>query len=247
MRSTGGSSARFRKSTRLPPCPPAVSLSRKYAASSCFIPMPANTTAKFSAPASLDWVAICTASALWGRPLPEKIGSFCPRIRVSSTSIDETPVEMKSLGYSLPIGFIAAPPTGRRTPPSTGPQSSSGSPSPEKVLPSMAGDRAISSSRPVNRTDVPAGESPSVPANTCTSVAFSLTRTTRPVREVPSCERTSTISSYPAWGIPPSIRNGPEMLFTPTYSVLIRASRSRSRESQGARGQSPSCVSPAAS
>ncbi len=37
---------------------------------------------------------ICAASWSWGRPFPEKIGSFCPRIRVVRPSMAEIPVWM---------------------------------------------------------------------------------------------------------------------------------------------------------
>ncbi len=109
--------------------------------------------------------------------------------------MDDMPVEMKSRGYSLAMGLMADPFTARRTPPSTGPHPSLGSPSPEKVRPRSDGDREISSSRPRKRTAVEDGASPSVPEKTCTRVEFRSTRTTLPLRTPPSGESTSTISS----------------------------------------------------
>ena len=67
--------------------------------SSKVMPMAANTTAKLDSPSStLAWRAIWAASAEWGRPEPEKMGSFCPRTRVFRPSMVDTPVWMNSLG-----------------------------------------------------------------------------------------------------------------------------------------------------
>ena len=86
--------------------------------SSKVMPMAAKTTAKLDAPAPLSagrmaasslWEdagpsstlacrAIWAARAAWGRPEPEKIGSFWPRTRVFSPSMVEMPVWINSLG-----------------------------------------------------------------------------------------------------------------------------------------------------
>ena len=47
-----------------------------------------------SVPDSRACRTIWTASLLWLMPLPEKIGSFWPRMRVASPSIVEMPVLM---------------------------------------------------------------------------------------------------------------------------------------------------------
>ncbi len=61
--------------------------------------MAANTTTKRdSSPSSFDWRTICAASLLWGRPEPEKMGSFCPRTRELRPSMAEMPVWMNSRG-----------------------------------------------------------------------------------------------------------------------------------------------------
>ena len=71
----------------------------KNSASSKVIPMAPKTTANFSSPRrTLACLAIWAAMREWGRPEPEKMGSFCPRERVLSPSIDEMPVWIKSLG-----------------------------------------------------------------------------------------------------------------------------------------------------
>ena len=72
----------------------------KYSDSSKVMPMAAKTTAKLEAesPSTLAWRAIWAASWAWGRPLPEKMGSFCPRTRVFSPSMELTPVWINSLG-----------------------------------------------------------------------------------------------------------------------------------------------------
>ena len=63
-------------------------------ATSYLTPIAANTTANFSS-LSPPREACCTiwaASWSWGRPFPEKIGSFWPRIRVVRPSMAEIPV-----------------------------------------------------------------------------------------------------------------------------------------------------------
>ena len=42
--------------------------------------------------ATFACLTICTAKRSCGKPEPEKIGNFCPRINVARQSIDEIPV-----------------------------------------------------------------------------------------------------------------------------------------------------------
>ena len=99
IRSTAGSLARFVKRTVRSMAPVRRNSWTKYSDSSKVMPMAANTTAKVSlSPRTRAWRAICAASAAWGRPEPEKIGSFWPRTRVFSPSIVDTPVWMNSAG-----------------------------------------------------------------------------------------------------------------------------------------------------
>ena len=63
------------------------------------MPMPAKTMANWtSPPLTFACLMIWAASLLWGSPLPENMGNFCPRIRVFMPSMAEMPVCMKSLG-----------------------------------------------------------------------------------------------------------------------------------------------------
>ena len=93
-RSTTGSFARFRYITTWSDTPLSSKVRRKNSATSYFTPIAAKTMANFSSlllPKDAC-CTICAASWSWGRPFPEKIGSFCPRIRVVRPSIAEIPV-----------------------------------------------------------------------------------------------------------------------------------------------------------
>ena len=71
----------------------------KNRATSYLTPMAANTMTNGSSEVRIfAWRMICAASLLWGRPLPEKMGSFWPRMRVFIPSMQEIPVWMKSFG-----------------------------------------------------------------------------------------------------------------------------------------------------
>ena len=93
-RSTTGSFARFRNMTTWSAAPLSSKVRRKNSATSYLTPIAAKTMAKSSSESSPREACctICAASLSWGRPFPEKIGSFCPRIRVVSPSIAEIPV-----------------------------------------------------------------------------------------------------------------------------------------------------------
>ena len=100
MRSTAGSLARLENMTVRSMAPVRLNSLTKNSDSSKVMPMAANTTANLevSSPSTLACRAICAARLAWGRPEPEKMGSFCPRTRVFSPSMVETPVWMNSLG-----------------------------------------------------------------------------------------------------------------------------------------------------
>ena len=101
IRSITGSSARLMNSTARSMAPVRRKSSMKKLASSKVMPIAANTTANGSSPCSVRaWRAICAASSEWGKPDPEKIGSFWPRTRVRLPSIAEMPVWMNSSGKS---------------------------------------------------------------------------------------------------------------------------------------------------
>ena len=95
-RSTTGSLARFRNIATWFATPLSSKVLRKKSATSCLTPIAANTMAKSSLvpPPREACFTICAASWSCGRPLPEKIGSFCPRISVVSPSIAEIPVRI---------------------------------------------------------------------------------------------------------------------------------------------------------
>jgi len=100
--STAGSSARFKKSTTLSKAPERSKSFLKNLASSAVMPIAQNITANSSSsPSTFAWRAICAATRLWGSPLPEKRGSFCPLTRVFIPSMTLIPVWMNSLGYCL--------------------------------------------------------------------------------------------------------------------------------------------------
>ncbi len=99
IRSTAGSFARLTKTTVLSIAPESRKLCMKKLASSYVMPMAAKTTAKGSfVPMTFACLAICAASLACGRPLAEKIGSFCPRTSVLSPSMAEMPVWINSCG-----------------------------------------------------------------------------------------------------------------------------------------------------
>jgi len=101
-RSTAGSSARFRNRTTFSRAPERSKSFLKNLASSAVIPIAQNITANSSSfPSTFAWRAICAAQRLWGSPLPEKRGSFCPLTRVFIPSIVLIPVWMNSRGYCL--------------------------------------------------------------------------------------------------------------------------------------------------
>ena len=110
--STTGSLARFRYITTWSDTPLSSKVRRKNSATSILYTHCRKDNGKvLIIVASKE--ACCTiwaASWSWGSPLPEKIGSFCPRIRVcQSVNGREIPVWIKFLGYSLVTGFSGRP------------------------------------------------------------------------------------------------------------------------------------------
>ena len=88
-----GSEARFRNMTTRWRAPASSKFRRKNSAVSFLTPMAAKTMANSpSSPATWAWRTIWAANSLWAMPAPEKIGSFCPRIRVAVPSMAEMPV-----------------------------------------------------------------------------------------------------------------------------------------------------------
>ena len=99
-------------------------------------------------------------------PEPENIGSFCPLTSVSIPSITETPVWMKSFGYSLCSGFIGAPLISKNESATGSGKPSFALPKPSKTLPSTCSDTGISITFPTNFAFVPDTERPVVPSKT---------------------------------------------------------------------------------
>ncbi|OQC73152.1 MAG: hypothetical protein BWX45_00652 [Deltaproteobacteria bacterium ADurb.Bin002] len=92
-RSMEGESARLKKMAECVSTPDSSSESMKNRATSNLTPMAAKMTVNSSSAVRiLACLAICAAIRLCGMPLPEKIGSFCPRISVFIPSIAEMPV-----------------------------------------------------------------------------------------------------------------------------------------------------------
>ena len=76
----------------------------KNRATSYLTPMAAKTMTNGSSEVRIfDWRTICAASLLCGRPLPEKIGSFCPRMRVFIPSMQEMPGLDEVLGIGARV------------------------------------------------------------------------------------------------------------------------------------------------
>ena len=91
-----GSDERFKNIVTRDSAPDSSKLRRKYSATSLVTPMAQNTTPKLAPSSSLSLACrtICAASLLWLMPLPEKMGSFWPRISVIRLSMEEIPVRM---------------------------------------------------------------------------------------------------------------------------------------------------------
>ena len=172
--SRDGSSARERNIATLSRTPVSSKESMKYFATSYLTPIAANTIAKSDLPPrTLAWRTIWAASWLCSIPFPEKIGSFCPWIRVIMPSITEIPVWMKSLGYSRAVGFIGVPLTSRSSEDAGTAAPSRLFPSPFMTRPSIFSETPSVRGSPRKCIFVPGRESPSVPSKHCTHTASS--------------------------------------------------------------------------
>ncbi len=169
--STTGSLAKFKNMTTLSKTPLFLKLCLKYSATSYLTPIAAKTTAKFSFSPSviLACRTICTASLLCGRPLPEKTGSFCPRIRVVRPSIEDMPVCIKFLGYCRITGLMGSPFTSLLFSGNSSPSPSTGLPIPSSTLPNSSIERGIFRGLPRSLECVFSSETPLVPSNICTT------------------------------------------------------------------------------
>src|SRR3990170_2694800 len=220
-RSTAGSSARFRNRTARFSAPVRSKSFMDTRASSCVIPIAANTTPKGSwLPSACAWRAIWSATSLCGRPAPENSGSFCPRTSVLSPSIVEMPVWMNSAGCSREYGLIAAPVISTRFCGTIGGPPSIGSPDPLRIRPSMSRDTFSLIVSPRNFT-VDWRSIPAVPSNTwTTTMSFEVSRTW-PRFRVPSGRPTSTSSPYPTHSVFSTNRSGPAISRIVRYSFAI--------------------------
>src|SRR5919201_838436 len=208
-RSTAGSSARLRKRTARRRAPVRSKSSMNTRASSCVMPIAANTTPNDSfAPRTFACLAIWRATSLCGNPAPEKRGSFCPRTRVLSPSIVEIPVWMNSAGCSRETGLIAAPVISTCFSGTIAGPPSIGSPEPLRMRPSMSRDTFSLIVSPRNFT-VDWRSIPAVPSNTwTTTMSFEESRTCPRLRE-PSGRPTSTSSPYPTHSVFSTKTRGP--------------------------------------
>jgi len=164
--STAGSSARLRNTTALSRAPVLSKSARKCWASSLVMPMAQKMTANDSAsPRALACLAICRATSLWGRPAPEKMGSFWPRTRVLVPSMVEMPVWINARGFSREAGLMAAPAISLNTSGTISGPPSLGLPDPDRTRPTIPGDRGILMTSPVKLTALSL-DRPPVPSNT---------------------------------------------------------------------------------
>ena len=146
------------------------------------------------------------------------MGSFCPRTSVLRPSMADTPVCMKSRGYSLAIGFMGTPLIFIRRVAKGFGLSSMGSPRPLNTRPIISRDTSSSRGRPANRTLVDAIDNPRVPPKAWIIAISSVTSSTLPIRVFPPGSVISTISSNPTPLTPSTITMGPEMCDRPIYS-----------------------------
>ena len=157
--------------------------------------MATNTTANsVSWPRILAWRAICAASSLCGSPLPEKMGSFWPRMRVFIPSMTEMPVWMKSRGYSREVGLIGLPLTSISASGTGGGPPSMGMPSPLNTRPSILCETPSICGSPRKRMRVSGRVSPEVPSKIWTTTKSLAVSSTIPSRWLPAASTHSTSS-----------------------------------------------------
>src|SRR3989344_4630696 len=223
--STEGSSARFRKRTARSSAPVFSKSRMKKSASSLVIPTAANTTANGSsfAPAfaaTFACLAICTANWLCGRPDAEKMGSFCPRTRVFSPSIVDTPVWMKSRGSARAYGLIGAPFMSSLFSGIIAGPLSRGSPNPVNTRPSISVETPSCMVSPRNFTRVSETLMPAVEPNTWTTAIPRCVSSTWPFFISPEGSAISTISPYAMSETPSTKTRGPAICVTVLYSFI---------------------------
>ena len=164
-------------------------------ASLCVMPMATKTTANCSpSPSTFACRAIWAASLLAGSPAPEKIGSFWPRTSVSSPSMADMPVWMKSAGLSRAEGLIGVPPISSTASGMMSGRPSRAFPTPVKTRPSISSETLIRAGSPMNRAVVSSVSIPRVPSNTWMIACSSEMSSTCPVRTSPSRSVIFTIS-----------------------------------------------------
>ena len=190
IRSITGSSAVLSSSTSSPAAERSSRASRTAAASAWVRPMPANTTRERLAAAR--WPARRSGWPAPGAagPATEKTGSFCPRTRVVSASIADTPVSTGSAGGSR-MRRVERAAGDRRAAraPSTGGPPSIGSPRPLQTRPSQPAPTGIRSGSPGERDRVRRrGRMPSVPSSTWTTARSRSTSRTSPCRSLAGVE-----------------------------------------------------------
>ena len=146
------------------------------------------------------------------------MGSFCPLTRVSMPSMTETPVWMRSVGYSRLSGFIGAPFTSRKALATGSGRPSWGLPSPSNTLPRSWSDTGSSIVFPRKRALVPDTERPEVPSKTWTTALPNPVSSTLASLRLPVLSSISTSSSKAALSTPSTTRSGPLISATLLYS-----------------------------
>ena len=167
----------------------------KKLASSWVIPIAANITANSaSSPSTLACLAIWAANSLWGKPEPEKIGSFWPLTKVFIPSMVEIPVWINSSGNSREAGFIGLPLISNSSSGIISGPPSIGLPIPLNIRPIISLDTPILAVWPVNLALVFLVFKSVVPSNTWITATSSVTSRTCPLLFSPLGVSISTIS-----------------------------------------------------
>src|SRR5512138_668083 len=222
-RSMGGSSALERNTTVRSRTPAVRNASRYASYSRNGAPIAANTTANRSPPPrTRAWQTIWVASRPAGSPAQEKIGSFCPRTSVFMPSIAETPVSMKSCGFSRRITLRAAPAIGRRASAMGVGKPSAGRPRPSRTRPSIARETPSFATSPESVTSTRSGAMPRVSSSTWIATRAPEISMTWP-RRSSAPARIRTISPSRAEGTASRKRSGPAIACAPR---ILRVTRS---------------------
>ena len=158
--SMAGSFAKFKKRTVCSILPCTSKSFWKKRAVSKLTPIAAKTITKLSSlwskislPLTKEaCLHICAPISLWGKPLAENKGIFCPLAIEFMQSIALIPVWIISWGYALLQGFIGWPLISLNSSAKTPGPPSIGIPEPLKERPSISSDIGILSTSPVNST-----------------------------------------------------------------------------------------------